>query len=258
MALISSGIDKVRVFELPAGIGVDGRCVSLPRVALVKWRSMWNDKFYQIYVNGRYGGATIEPSQRQIIIQVPTSLEAPVRIEVFAVEAGDAEIDFSDELNLDVGESGRVRISLLRSQGLPTGSTVQVYYDNGTGQINYDNPLNNIPERIWPAWQDKTGFGMSKFGISDFGYDSAAAVGFGKGCFGCGQFGLDADKFEWVSASMPAGVYKFTVKVASETGNQSSASEVQEVTVMPAAEPAEELSVFSFDKDENQLTLSVS
>ncbi|MHC4114006.1 MAG: hypothetical protein ACYSSL_01595 [Planctomycetota bacterium] len=227
MTLISSGIDKVRAFELPAGIGGDGRCVDLPRVALVKWHSTWNDKFYQIYVNGRYSGATIEPGQRQIIIQVPTSLEAPVRIEIFAVEAGDAEIDFSSELDWHAGESGRVRISLLRSQDLPIGSTVQVYYDNRTGQINYDNPLNNVPEQIWPTWQYKAGFGMSRFGVSDFGYDSAAAIGFGKGCFGHGQFGLDADKFEWVSASMPAGIYKFTVKITS-------------------------------DKDENQLTLSVS
>jgi hypothetical protein len=258
MTLISSGIDKVKVFELPAGIGGDGTCVGLPRIALVKWRSTWSDKFYQIYVNGRYAGATTESAQRQIIIQASTSLETSVRIEVFAVEAGDAGMDFSDELNLNVGESGRVRMSLLRSQDLPVSSTVQVYYDNRAGQIDYDEPLNNVSEQIWPAWQDKAGFGMSRFGVSDFGYDSAAAVGFGKGCFGYGQFGLDADKFEWVSEAMPAGVYKFAVKITSETGNQSDASEVQEITVIPAAEPAEEVSVFSFDKEENQLTLSVS
>ncbi len=98
---------------------------------------------------------------------------------------------------------------------------------------------------------------MSRFGASDFGYDSAAAVGFGKGSFGNAQFGLDADTFEWVSSPMQVGVYKFAVKITDEVGNESIASETGQVTVTPAARPAEQVSVFSFDKQTNQLVLSV-
>jgi len=257
MALIDSGIENVRVFELPCGIWSDGRCVGFPRAALVKWRAFWPDMFYQVYVNGRYAGTTVDYQQRQMIVQMPTSLEAPVRIEIFAVETEQANSDFGYEINLSDGQSGRVRITVLRGQNLPIGATAQIYFDNSSGEINYNAPLNNAPIKVWPVWQDKAGFGMSRFGASDFGYDSSAAVGFGKGSFGNGQFGLDADTFEWVSASMQNGVYKFAVKIIDELGNESS-SETGPVTVIRAARPAERMSIVSFDKQTNQLVLSVS
>ena len=258
MALTGNNIEKVRAFELPAGIWADGRCVGMPRTALVKWHSCWPNMFYQVYVNSQYAGATVDSQQRQMIVQMPTSLETPVRIEVFAIDAKQANTDFSNEIDSSIGQSGRVRIRVLRSQNLPIGATAQIYFDNGTGEIDYDNSLNDSPIRVWPVWQDKAGFGMSRFGTSDFGYDSAAAVGFGKGNFGNGQFGLDADTFEWVSAPMQAGVYKFALKIADEAGNESSSSETIQVTVTPAARPAEQVSISSFDKQTNQLVLSVS
>ena len=258
MAFVSSGIEKVRVFELPGGVWADGRCVGAPRIAIVKWRSCWSDKFHQVYVNGRYSGSTIDSQQREMIVHIPASLESPLRIEVFAVGAEEAYVDFSSELDLPPGGSGRVKISFLRHQNLPVGAIAQIYFDNGTGQINYTEPLNSSPIRIWPAWQDKAGFGMSRFGASDFGFDSAAAVGFGKGSFGRGQFGLDADTFEWVSRQLPTGVYKFGVKIIDEAGNESDSTETDQINVTPAAKPVEQVSVFSFNKQTNQLVLSVS
>jgi hypothetical protein len=257
MPPISSGIDRVRVFEVPNGIWSGGGYIAATRTALVRWRSSWSDKFYQIYVNGRYAGTTVDSQQRQMIVQVPTSLMTGVRIEVFAVEAKEAGSHFSDEVDSDQVQSGRVRIDSLRSQNLPIGSTAQVYFDNGTGEIDYDNPLTDRPIGIWPVWQDKAGFGISRFGASDFGYDSAAAVGFGKGSFGHGQFGLDADVFEWLSGPVSTGVYKFAVKVIDQNGNENS-SETAQVTVTLAARPAEQVSISSFDKQTNQLVLSVS
>ena len=257
MSLISDGIERVRAFELPGGIWASGGSVTAPRTALVKWRSCWSDKFHQIYVNGRYAGTTLGTEQRQMIVQTPTSLEAPVRIEIFAVEADESDTDFSSEIDSSIKQSGRVRISLLRSQNLPIGSIIQIYFDNGTGEINYDNSLNEVPIRVWPNWQDKAGFGMSRFGFSDFGYDSAAAVGLGRGNFGQGQFGLDADTIEWISEPIQAGVYKFAVKVVDESGNESS-SETGEIMVIPAAKPAEQVNISSFDKQTNQLVLSMS
>jgi len=258
MALISSGIDNIRAFELPCGIWADGGHVGSPRTALVKWRSSWADKFYQIYVNGQYAGATVDSQQRQMIVQLPTSLESPVRIEVFAVEAEQADTDFSSEIASSIGQSGRVKVSMLRGQSLPIGTTAQIYFDNGTGEIDYDKALNDLPIRIWPARQDKAGFGMSRFAVGDFGYDSAAAVGLGKGSFGHGQFGLDADSFEWISPALCAGTYKFAIKVTDEAGNESDSRETGQVTVTPAARPAEKISISLFDKQTNQLVLSIS
>ena len=257
MSLISNGIDSVRAFALPAGIWADGQYAQAARVALVQWRSAWSDTFHQVYVNGRYAGTTLDSRQRQMVVPIPTSLDSPVRIEVFGVEAEYADTDFSSELVRPHAGSGRVKITLLRSQNLPAEATAEIYFDNGTGQIDYNHPLTASPIRIWPAWQDKAGLAMSRFGLGDFGYDSAAAVGFGKGSFGHGQFGLDADTIDWTSPPLPQGVYKFGVKVRDKSGMQSSTSETEPITVIPAARPAEELSISSFDKQTNQLVLTV-
>jgi hypothetical protein len=224
----------------------------------VTWRSDFSNKFFQVYVNSRYAGTTLDSQQRQMLISLPASFELPVRIEVFAVEAGQADTDFSDDLDCPASLTGRVKITMLRSQNLPIDATAQFYFDAGTGQIDYDNPLNDSPVRIWPVWQDKTGFGMSCFGKSDFGYDSSAAVGFGKGNFGYGDFGLDADTFEWISPQLSAGLYKFAVIVTDGAGNQSSAVETEPITVTPLPKPAERVTISSFDKQTNQLVLSVS
>jgi hypothetical protein len=257
MALLSNGINSVRAFQLPCGIWADGEYVATGQRALVKWRSVLSDKFHQVYVNGRFEGATLDAQQRQMIVPMPTSFDSAVRIEVFAVDAKQAHTDLSHELIGPPVDSGRVRISLLRSQNLPVGATAEIYFDNGTGQIDYDKPLSDSPIRIWPAWQDKAGFGMSKFGAGDFGCDSTAAVGFGKGSFGHGQFGLDAEVIEWTSPPMQAGVYKFGVKVADKRGSKSSASETEEITVTPAAKPAEKMSVSSFGQQANELVLEI-
>ena len=257
MSLITSGIEKVRAFELPAGIWEDGEYAGTPRTALVKWRSKYSDMFYQVYVNRQLAGVTVDSYQRKIVVRIPTSFESPVRIEVFAVRAEDAHIDFSGELDTSLINSGRVKINLLRSQNHPIGAMVQVYFDNGTGQVDYEEQINPSPIKIWPAWQDKAGFGMSQFGASDFGYDGAAAIGFGKGSFGHGRFGLDADTFDWTSATLDAGVYKFGVRIIDENGNVSAASETEPVTVTPASRPAEKLIVGSFDKQTNQLELNI-
>lgn len=257
MALISNGIESVRAIELPCGIRADGSYVGTPRAALVRWRSSHFDMFYQVYVNGEYAGATVASQQREMVVPLPTSTESAMRIEVFAVKPQEAHINFSSEIAEPATDGGRVRLSLLRRQNLPAGATVKVYFDEGTGEIDYAKPIGNFPVMIWPSRQDKAGFGMSRFGCGDFGYDSAAAVGFGKGSFGAGEFGLDADTIDWVSPVLSAGTYKFGVKIVDEFGRASIASETEAITVTPAARPAERLSVASFDKQKNQLVLKV-
>jgi hypothetical protein len=257
MTFTSNGIEKVRVFKLPVGIWADGKVAGSSQTALVKWHSSLSGMFYQLYVNGCYAGVTVDSQQRQMVVQMPASLERPVQIEVFAVEPEEVNTDFSDKISLSIGQSGRVRIILLRGQNLSIGATVQVYSDWGDGEIDYDKPFNDSPVRVWPVWQDKAGFGMGGFGTSDFGWDCAAAVGFGKGSFGNGQFGIDADTIEWVSRPLQAGVYKFALKITDEAGNESISGETVQVTVIPAARPAGELNVSSFDKQTNQLLLKI-
>lgn len=257
MSLIADGINRVRVFDVPAGIWTNGDYFACPRAAIVDWHSDWTDKLHQVYVNGRRSGATIDVNQKQLVVHLPDSPATAVRVEVFAVEPQSAHIDFRSELS-QAADTGRVKLQILRSQFLPLGATIQIYSDNGSGDIDYDNPVNNEPIQIWPSLYDKTGFGMCDFGKGDFGYDSAAAVGFGGGDFGFGQFGLDADSFEWISEPLDKGIYKFAARVIDKDGNQSDAVETEPVTVIPAARPATALTVLSFDKQTNKLVLGIS
>jgi hypothetical protein len=250
-------IESVRVFELPCGIWADGDSIGAARAALVRWRSSAEDKLHQVYVEGGFAGATLDCEQREMLVPLPSS-PGPMRIEVVAVNRSQADTDLGDELDLDWGQSGRVRIVLLRSQKLPVDSTVKVYSNGGAGEIEYDGCVNDFGVCVWPWRQDKAGFGLSRFGSTDFGWDGAAAVGFGKGSFGKGEFGFDADTFEFVSGPLEAGVYRFGIKVFDAEGNESMVAETGGITVIPAAKPAEQLAISSYDKQTNELVLEVS
>jgi hypothetical protein len=257
MAFHCEGIENVRTFILPDGIAADGSCAAISSAVLVTWRSGCAGMLHQVYLNGRFAGVTIDPEQRKLVVQLPTSFQSAVRIEVVAVEPKDAYADFTAELDPPPA-SGRVRLGVLRSQTLPLGGTVDLYHDNGGGQIDYGTPRNVSPVPIWPCSQDKAGFGMAWFGECDFGYDAAACVGFGRGSFADGPFGMDADTVEWISPPLPLGRYRFGVKIRNSCGNQSAASETGPIAVVPAPKPASALSIGAFDPLTKQLTLRVS
>jgi hypothetical protein len=256
MPFYREGVEDVRAFTLPEAVADDGRGVALSSAALVTWHSCHATRLHQVYVNGCLAGATIDPQQRRLVVQARVSLHAAVRVEVVAVDPEDAHTDFTDQLDPPPAQ-GRIRLVLLRSQTLPLGAKANVYFDNGSGQIDYDMPLNASPIPIWACPQDKAGFGMAQFGTSDFGYDSAAAIGFGKGSFGHGQFGLDADTVEWISPPLPLGRYRFGVRILDLCGNES-AGETAPMAVVPAPRPGAALSSVAFDPQTNQLTLRVS
>jgi len=256
MGLISNGIERVRAYAIPAGVRADGGGVSEPASALVKWRSGHADKLYQIYVNGALAGIAAYPAARQMIVPIPVHTNSAVRIDVFAVEPCEANIDFSSELQSH-SQSGRVKLSWLRGMDLPFEGTARVYSDEGGGEINYDEPVSKEDIQLWPSRQDKFGFGSGPFGEGDFGYEGSAAIGFGKGAFGEGQFGFDADKVKWTSSELENGRYKFAVKVTDRFGNVSCAQETDEITVIRTATPAEGLEVESYDKAEDRLVLCI-
>jgi hypothetical protein len=257
MPFTRAGIENVRVLVLPDGVAADGRGAGVSRTALVTWHSSCAGMRHQVYLNGRFAGSTLEAGQRHLVVHSPSSFQSAVRVEVIAVEPADAHLDFARELDRPLAGSGRVRLTILRSQTLPMEATASIYCDHGTGQIDYSTPLNSVPIPIWPCRQDKAGLGMAQFGAGDFGYDSAAAVGFGKGSFGHGPFGLDADTIEWVSPPLPRGRYRFGVTVADVEGNESPARETEAISVVPAARPAAGLEIVTFDERTNQLTLRI-
>jgi len=257
MRLHREGVEDVRATLLPEAITADGCATAVAGAALVTWHSSHAAMLHQVYLNGKLAGATFDVEQQQLVVQLPTSFLSAVRVEVVAVDPEDAHLDLSDELS-PIPANSRVRLILLRSQALPPGTFLNVYFDDGTGDIDYGAPLNASPIGVWPCPQDKAGFGMAAFGTDDFGYDSAACVGFGRGRLGEGPFGMDADSIEWTSPPLPRGRYRFGVKIVDACGNGSVVSETDPVAVIPAAEPAAALGVASFNPQTNELVLRVS
>ena len=88
MGLISIGIDGVMAFELPTGVWADGEITAGPRVCLVRWRSSLVDKIHQVYVNGRFAGATVEGRQRQIVVQKRTLISVMRSKKALGTAAG--------------------------------------------------------------------------------------------------------------------------------------------------------------------------
>ena len=257
MGLVSSGIDRARAFALAGGVRADGGAVDEPLGALVKWRSEHEDKLHQVYVNGGLAGVTTDLEQRRMVVPIRSAWMSAVRIEVFAVEASQAHIDFGSQLQ-SRPQAGRVKLSWLRGMNLPFGGTAQVFSDGGTGEIDYENPVSKEDIVLWPSWQDKVGFGLSEFGSSDFGYDGSAAVGFGRGLFGEGEFGFDADEISWESGELETGKHRFAVRIMDRFAQESDAQETGDITLIRTARPAEGLDVSSYDKEEDKLVLCIS
>jgi len=256
MSFSREGIEDIRTCVLPDAIaGSDA--VAFSRSLLVTWRSILTDHLYQVYIDGRLAGVTIDPDQRRLVVQTFCSPGA-APVDVVAVAPAEAHIDFADQVHSPAPNPTRLRLTLLRRQDFPLGSMVNVYFDNGSGTIDTSRPLNETPLPVWPCWQDKAGLGFAQFGVGDFGYDAAAAVGLGKGSFGHGPFGLDADVIEWVSRSLPLGQYRVAVRVCDAQGNESDISDTATVTIVPPAQPAAALEVVTFDEQANQLILSIS
>jgi hypothetical protein len=250
MKVFSEGISKVRTFAIPAGVSSGGQANQLAGTAVVKWHSSYNNMLHQVYVNNRFAGVTVEPAQRQMIIPISLSLKTAVRIEVFAVEPGYADVDFSDEISSKQIQAGRVKIEFPRTDNLPVNGNIDYYLDG--------DRLNNRGIKIWPEFADKGGFGLSSFGMSDFGFDGSAAIGFGKGNFGFGWFGFDSDMLCWQSEQLEAGNYEFGIKITDNSGNET--QEVVgtgQITIIPPAKPAESLKIESFDKQNRKLILKV-
>lgn len=251
------GIEDVRTVILPDTVSGQGRRAAFSQVALVRWRSSRQGDLYQVYVNGCLAGVTVDLVQRHLVVCAPSSFEAAVAVEVVAVAPHEAHIDFADEIALSPRCTSRIRLVFLRNQTLPRAAMANVYFDNGTQNIDYATPINLAPIPVWPLWQDKAGFGTAQFGTGDFGYDAAAAVGHGKGAFGRGSFGLDADTVEWISPALSLGRYRFGVKILDEHSSEGLASETAAMTIVPGARPAAGLGIGTFDKQTNELTLRI-
>jgi hypothetical protein len=254
--MATSDINNLRCVFLAAGVGASGAVVNELLGCLVSWRSEHEDKFYQVYVNGCPAGVTVNVKQRKIVVPLRLLKGRANKIEIVAVDAAQKYADLSEQLKTVM--AGRLKVSMPRSMSLPYEGQMEVYSNGGADHVDYQQPITKKPIQLWASREDKGGFGLSRFGKSDFGYDSSASVGFGLGDFGSGEHGFDSNVANWESEELSTGVYKFGVKVTDHKGNNEIVLSETETVIIEEAVPAEKLTISSYDKSQNELVLGIT
>jgi hypothetical protein len=245
-------ISDVKVYRVIAGTGENGQTVYEPFSLLVRWRSGYVGKCYQIYINGKMVKKITDSKQRNAVVTYSCLHVTAAKVSVCAVEPKDVNVDYSREF-MNLESTGQVHISWARGLYLPYKGKAEVFSNDGIGNISYDSPEHKFAIPLWPIWQDQSGWGMSKFGKSDFGYDSSAAAGFGQGAFGFGEHGFDAVKQKWSSGRLKKGKYKYSIQVYDANGCTARSTETDEIVVTALPEPCEKLVIEDYDKTQNEI-----
>lgn len=255
MTYSTDNIDHVSAIAFPAGQLRDGTMVPLPGLILLKWHSSATDRLFQAYVNGRLAGATVVPEQRMLLVQYDHTHTAA--IEIIAVTPNNRDKDYGPKLcGFKETDGCHVVLSWPRRGCLPLGSTAQVYWNGGSGDIDYGKPL--ATQAIWPDIAEKWGWGLDAFGNGDFGYSGNGAPGWGRGSFGEGEFGFDADMLSFRSEPLGLGKYAFVVRLFDGAGN------IDEGGVAPVeigVDPlpvAPNVTIENYDDTHDKLVLDIS
>ena len=227
MAFGITNIEKVRATAFLAGSDRVGKPAVLPGLTLVSWRSSETDKLFQVYVNGQLAGVTWYREQRMLLVEYDDTHTAA--IEVIWVTSDCKCVDYSEQLTgFGATDGSHAVLGVLRCGTLPLGSTAALYWDSGTGEIDYSEPL--AERAVWSDPLAKWGWGLDAFGKGDFGYSGTAAAGWGRGSFGEGEFGFDAELLTFKSGSLAGGDYQFALRLSDAVGNLD-AGEVEIVSV---------------------------
>jgi len=236
----TEGITHVRVRPLALGVASDGTPVG-PAAAEVTWVSTHDDRWHQVYVNGRLAGVTAARADRRLVVSAPVGRagrHGMLLVEILAVDGADRWTDFAESLS-GFGDGAGAEVRLTWQAGLYLDANLEafdVFGDGAGGTVDYDSPLNEAP---LPARPD---------GWEPWGY--------GAGGFGVGAYGQSAAVYVWTTDPLPAGVHTLAVAATDAAGNRlTTAAEVQ-VTVAPLPRPPENVRAAAYDPNTAVATLA--
>ena len=247
-------IHNVKAMMFPAGQSSDGTIVPIPGLALLSWNCRQTEMFFQAYVNGRPAGVTAEFEQRTLLVQIEP--KCVTLIEIIAVPPEEKYCDYSNKLEgFSQNDGCYAKLLWPRLGTLALTSKAAVFWDAGSGSINFQKPLEII--KIWPAEFDKWGWGLDKLGMGDFGYSGTGAIGWGRGSFGNGQFGFDADIMRFQSRPLEAGKYQFAVGLTDGPGNLNEGQSAQYTIRIDPVPNAPNLAIESYNEQNDTLKLKI-
>lgn len=254
MGFSTNNISNVKAMAFPLGINGNGDMIEMPGLILVTWDSYATDTLFQTYVDGELSGVTSVLYQRKLLVQYEHTHTAA--IEVIAVDPEDMNVDYANELDgfIDI-DGSHVLISWPKRGVLPLGSKAKVYWNSGSGEIDYNQALTT--QTVWQMVCEKWGWGLDAMGRGDFGFSGTGAPGCGRGSFGKGEFGFDAELQSFQSESLSTGTYQFAVRLSDAFDNHIAQNDVTCQISVDSLPNAATLAIESYDEQLDSLSLNI-
>ncbi|MFO8014797.1 MAG: hypothetical protein R6X20_15995 [Phycisphaerae bacterium] len=240
MSHTTDGITHVRVRPLALDLAPDGAQAG-PGAIEVTWQSTHEDRWHQVYVNGRLAGVTALPADRRLVVTVPAGRRGRhemLRVEVAAVEAADRRTDFADALTgFGAGAGAEVRLAWQAGLYLdPNLEAFDVFGDGATGTIDYETPLNESPIPARPGGRTPWGYGTGGYGV--------------------GAWGRAAAEYEWTADPAVPATHRFAVVASDAAGNRLATAAEVEILVAPLPRPPQDVRLAAYDPNAQVATLA--
>lgn len=214
----------------------------------------YGNVLYQLYINGKLATETRNIYDAKELI---ASVGGMFSWQIVAIDPSEAGSDNSSLLDYTDTIGARVSIKWPRqSSELELDSSVNIYWDAGTGTIITSEPINPESVKNFPKGTGKWGAGLGAFG-EVFGYDGNG-TGFGLGDFANGEFGYDYDFVEFQTVPLSPGTYKFKLKMIDKYGNEDDGSFSEITQQVDCSPPPPEIEIKSYVSGTNTLTLTVT
>ena len=217
---------------------------------IVRATTAHRDKVIQCYVSGRLA-AWQHPRHGT----VEFVLADPVGEDVFfllAVDQAEANTDYwSEAFPAAAGVGSRIVVETPQEISRREPGHVWNVRVGDSGEQTASALVHR--QEFYPGGRFSGGWGKN-FGFGGWGWNGFDCAGWG-GNWGRGEWGFDCHMLTWTSDPLPSGTYPVRVTVEDAHGNESIAYETT-VTVTAYPRPASGLTVESYDKDTDTLTLS--
>lgn len=180
-------------------------------VLVVEWASTAPaESWYQVYVDGSlawWGPSTVA--------EIPTP-QAAARIDVGAVGAGEAEVDFSASI-ISASPPDSASLSWLGGRYLaPDLAGFRVYGEPSPGAgVDYSTPVADLSAYVGGVHTD----------------------GWGMGGWGSGGWGSIASRYGWTSRPLASGTWTFAVRPYDDAGNEGPPMTTTVAVVAPPPPP---------------------
>ena len=217
----------------------------------ITFRSTNEERFHQLYVNGRLADFSDTTAQRSFLVDAAPH---PQDVLVVAVDGDLRHVDLSDRLDTFAGRSSwTYRAEVVRSASDRPGARLVLLGDHATGVLD---PVPLATRELHPEWSARWGFGDDAFGEGGFGYDAAPAPGLGRGTFGAGPFGHGAETFLMEVPLPEEGQHQLQLRVVNPDGLYADGP-LQTLTSCPPPACAGALVPVSYDPQTQTLTLQI-